>query len=127
MPLDKLKQLIQFGQNRPNTIGVDEGQYFKLAVSSHLLKQKKHKIVESPREQSIRFANDIRAGLLVSHKNGQLKYRTGNYYRVQTAIKALRKGKTLSEAAQQSGIKPSTLDQLVKWGQQRAGSPVLVQ
>ena len=126
MSPDTLQELIEFGQNQPNIIGVNETILHANSLKASLSK-KNSKIVESPREQSIRFANDIRAGLLVADKNGQLKYRTRNYYRVQTAIRALRKGKTLSEAAQQSGIKLSVLDQLVKWGQERAGSPVHVQ
>ncbi|GBF79428.1 hypothetical protein [Aphanothece sacrum] len=79
---------------------------------------------KTPRDQSIHMANDLAAGLQVADKKKHIKYGTWTYNKVQTAIGSLRRGSstTLQEAAQMSGLDPSVLAQVVKWGENRPGT-----
>jgi hypothetical protein len=74
------------------------------------------------RDQSIQYANDIAAGLIIAHQKGQIKYGTSTYRKVQTAINLLRRGKSKESAARQGKVSLSTLEQLIKWGKKRFGS-----
>ncbi|MGK7941122.1 MAG: hypothetical protein AB4062_13420 [Crocosphaera sp.] len=71
--------------------------------------------------QSRQLAHEIQVGLTVAHKENQINYGTSNYKKVQTAIFLLRNGKidNLQEAARLSGVTPSVLQQLAKWGEYR--------
>lgn len=73
-------------------------------------------------EQHIAHANDIVAGLMVADEKGQINYGTQTYKKVQTAIRLLRRGETIDDAARRSTITPSVLNQLIKWGENRPGS-----
>lgn len=70
----------------------------------------------------IRLANDVTFGLVVADRNGQVSYGSYNYRKVQTAIKLLRQGSDISEAAKRSDLTPSVLEQLAEWGSDRPGS-----
>lgn len=73
-------------------------------------------------EQHIAHANDIVAGLMVADEKGQINYGTKTYKKVQTAIRLLRRGETIDDAARRSTLTPSVLNQLIKWGENRPGS-----
>ena len=62
-------------------------------------------------------ANRITRGLLVAGNKKQINYGTTTYFQVQSAIKALRRGTSLTEAANVAKIKLSILEQLLIWGQ----------
>lgn len=66
----------------------------------------------------IQLSHAIARGLPVAVSNKQIGSRSYTYYKSQSAIRVLRRGKakTLEEAAQMSRTKLSTLTQLVKWG-----------
>lgn len=72
--------------------------------------------------QHIAHANDIVAGLMIADEKGQINYGTRTYRQVQTAIRALRSGRNLNEAARLANLTPSVLNQLIKWGENRPGS-----
>lgn len=88
----------------------------------------RRKAVHSPvpseivKEELIRYANDISAGLLVAGNKGHINYGTTNYRRVQTAIVLLRQGEDMENAARRAKIPLDTLQQLIKWGENRPGS-----
>mgnify|MGYP002778955351 FL=1 len=67
-------------------------------------------------------ANDIVAGLMVADEKGQINHGTKTYRKVQTAIRALRSGKDINDAARLANLTPSVLNQLIKWGENRPGS-----
>lgn len=73
-------------------------------------------------EISIQIANDIAYGLVIAHDKKQIRYGTKMYRKVQTAINLLRRGAGLNGASRRSGVPRSTLDQLMKWGQERPGA-----
>ncbi len=113
VPLSDLYQVIAWGENRPGN--PEKHQPPLLAQSDLQLGD-----LDGP----LRYANDIAAGLLVAHRNGQIRYGTIQYRRVQTAINLLRQKKTLDEAAYHAKVNVSTLEQLIKWGANRPGSPI---
>ncbi|GFE69512.1 hypothetical protein [Chroococcus sp. FPU101] len=78
----------------------------------------------SPQQSDVHLshANDIVAGLMVADEKGQINYGTKTYKKVQTAIRALRSGKDLNDAARLANLTPSVLNQLIKWGENRPGS-----
>ncbi|QLE59718.1 hypothetical protein [Nostoc sp. TCL26-01] len=61
-------------------------------------------------------ANAIVAGLVVAHRNGQIKSGSTTWKKVQDAIKLLRQGKSQQEAISRSGISAQIFDQLIEWG-----------
>lgn len=77
----------------------------------------------TPLDPSIRLANDLAAGLIVAQKKNEIKYRTTNYRKVQTAIKSLRKGSSdnLEQAASRAQIDSSMLARVAEWGKERPG------
>ncbi len=75
-------------------------------------------------EISIQIANDIAYGLVIAHDKQQIRYGTKMYRKVQTAINLLRRGAGLNGASRRSGVPRSTLDQLMKWGQERPGTSI---
>lgn len=70
-------------------------------------------------QQSTDDANAIAFGLRTANENGQIKTRSTMWRKAQSAIRLLRRGKTRVEAAQIANIPENTLEQLIKWGQQR--------
>jgi hypothetical protein len=86
--------------------------------------EKVYSLTESKmaKEELIGYANDISAGLLVAGNNGQINYGTTNYRRVQTAIVLLRQGEDIENAARRAKVSLDTLQQLIKWGENRPGS-----
>lgn len=70
-------------------------------------------------QQSTDDANAIAFGLRTANENGQIKTRSAMWRKAQSAIRLLRRGKTRVEAAQIANIPQNTLEQLIKWGQQR--------
>jgi hypothetical protein len=79
-------------------------------------------LIDSKKEELIGYANDISAGLLVAGNKGHINHGTTNYRRVQTAIALLRKGEDIEDAARRAQISRDTLQQLIKWGENRPGS-----
>lgn len=75
--------------------------------------------VNTSLHQSIDDANAIAFGLRTANENGQIKTRTAIWRKAQSAIRALRQGKTRVQAAQIANIPQNTLEQLIKWGQER--------
>ncbi|PSF37488.1 hypothetical protein C7H19_09985 [Aphanothece hegewaldii CCALA 016] len=73
-------------------------------------------------KEHIARANDIVAGLMVADEKGQITYGTQTYKKVQTAIRLLRRGETINDAARRSTLSPSVLNQLIKWGENRPGN-----
>jgi hypothetical protein len=71
------------------------------------------------REELSSYANDIAAGLLIAHQNGTVRYGSIRYKQVQSAMRELRRGKSLSEAAKTAKVQPSLLRQLIDWGDER--------
>ncbi len=70
-------------------------------------------------QQSTDDANAIAFGLRTANENGQIKTRSTMWRKAQSAIRLLRRGKTRVEAAQIANIPQNTLEQLIKWGQER--------
>lgn len=70
-------------------------------------------------QQSLDDANAIAFGLRTANENGQIKARTAMWRKAQSAIRALRRGKTRVEAADIAKIPLNTLSQLIKWGKER--------
>ncbi|WP_228059224.1 hypothetical protein [Nostoc sp. LEGE 06077] len=61
-------------------------------------------------------ANAVVAGLVIAHRNGQIKSGSTIWKKVQDAIKLLRQGKSREEAVSKSGISPGVFNQLIEWG-----------
>jgi hypothetical protein len=76
---------------------------------------------DEPNEH-LSHANDIVVGLIVADEKGQINYGTNTYRQVQTAIRILRQGKDINDAARGSKLPPSVLQQLIKWGENRPGN-----
>lgn len=70
-------------------------------------------------QQAIDDANAAAFGLTVAKHKGQINTATSTYDQAQGAIRQLRLGKSREEAARRSGIDIATLNQLIKWGQNR--------
>ncbi|HAC62925.1 MAG TPA: hypothetical protein DCF68_05160 [Cyanothece sp. UBA12306] len=81
-------------------------------------------ITQNPRNKAIHLANDLSIGLLIAGQKHQINYGTRTYRKVQTAIRSLRKGTSLSleQASKRSSLDPSVLKQVAKWGEERPGS-----
>ena len=62
------------------------------------------------------IANALVAGLITGDRNGQIKYHSGMYFRVQSAIRLVRRGKPLKQAIVNSRVPTSVASQLLKWG-----------
>lgn len=107
-----LRQLIAWGENRPGSLTAINRPFQK----SELKKP------EGKGQTSIRYANDVTAGLLIADKQGQIEYGTKTYRQVQSAIRLLRRGYSLEESARQAKVSPSVLKQLIEWGGIRPGS-----
>jgi hypothetical protein len=84
--------------------------------------ERTYALIDSKKEELIGYANDISAGLLVAGNKGHINHGTTNYRRVQTAIALLRKGEDIEDAARRAQISLNTLQQLIKWGENRPGS-----
>ncbi|MGH2412165.1 MAG: eIF2A-related protein, partial [Microcystaceae cyanobacterium] len=79
---------------------------------------------ETQLDVSIRHANDIAYGLVIAQQKRQIKYGTHAYLKVQTVIRCLRRGKSLEEAIRLSKVPRSSIEQLIKWGQNRPSRKV---
>lgn len=112
VPLPTLQQLIKWGEIRPGSS----------VAGNNPSPRSDYKGSENGRDESIRQANDIAAGLLVADTKGQINYGTRTYRKVQTAIRLLRRGGTLEAAARQANLSTATLQQLIEWGANRPGS-----
>jgi len=84
--------------------------------------EKSSGLIDSKTEELIGYANDICAGLLIAADKGQINHGTTNYRRVQTAIALLRQGEDMENAARRAQVSLDTLQQLIKWGENRPGS-----
>ena len=71
---------------------------------------------EAPNSRQI--ANYIVRGLIVAAQKKQINYGTRTYRQVQSAVRALRRGNNLTQAAQISQVKLSVLEQLIAWGKE---------
>lgn len=74
---------------------------------------------ETERDVFIRYANDLAYGLVVAQQKKQIGYGSRTYRRVQTAIRLLRRGRSLEQATASSGVPESVIKQLIAWGQYR--------
>jgi hypothetical protein len=95
----------------------------KAEVNEKTMREHKPKLitadnVEEEASNSREMANYIARGLLVAGNKKQINYRTRTYFKVQSAIRSLRRGETLTQAAKIAKIKLSVLEQLLVWGQQ---------
>jgi hypothetical protein len=79
--------------------------------------EEKIKLLGIDQLNSRQQANLIATGLLVAQNKKQINYRTRTYYKVQSAIRALRRGKNLTQASQKARVNLSILHQLIIWGQ----------
>ncbi|WP_332867556.1 hypothetical protein [Pannus brasiliensis] len=77
---------------------------------------------DSDKKRLTGYANDIAIGLLIADRKGHLTYGTTGYRRVQTAIRLLRQGEDIENAARRSAIPVAVLQQLIKWGENRPGN-----
>lgn len=77
---------------------------------------------DSEKKRLTRYANDIAVGLLIADRKGHLTYGTSGYRRVQTAIRLLRQGEDIDNAARRSATPVAVLQQLIKWGEHRPGN-----
>jgi hypothetical protein len=57
--------------------------------------------------------------LVIARQKGEINYGTRMYRRVQSAIRLLRRGKSLEQAVTLSGVPTSVIKQLIAWGQNR--------
>ena len=62
------------------------------------------------------IANALVMGLTTGNRNGQVKYHSGIYFQVQSAIRLVRRGEPLKEAIAESEVPMSVASQLLKWG-----------
>jgi hypothetical protein len=109
VPVSRLEQLIAWGKIRPGG-----SEQLLPPLISHFAQSE-----EDRHTLSISQANDVVYGLTIAHQKGRIKYGNYQYRKVQTAIKLLRRGKSLEEAAQKSQVALSELEELVEWGKQR--------
>ena len=68
------------------------------------------------RPNQYEVANALVAGLAMGHRNGQVRYGSWMYYKVQSVIKMIRKGKPIPEAIQVAQVPPAVASQLLQWG-----------
>lgn len=73
------------------------------------------------RNQSIEDANAAVYGLMVAAKKGQIKRGSLTWYRVQSAITWLRRGRSRETAARLARVNLSVLEQTITLGQNRPG------
>ncbi|WP_157867495.1 hypothetical protein [Gloeothece citriformis] len=78
--------------------------------------------IDSTRDISNHYANNIAYGLAVAADEGQINHGTKMYRKVQTAIRLLRRGETKEEATRKAKVPTSVMEQLMKWGEKRPGS-----
>lgn len=80
---------------------------------------------KTKRDLSIYYANNLAYGLIVAHNKGEIKHGTKMYKKVQTAIRALRKGESKEVAMNKAKVPENVMNQLIKWGEQRPGSLII--
>lgn len=116
--LNKLLESTQKTEESPQELSSRLPESKKLVVTTDPSKK------ETPRDQAIRLANDLSIGLVIAHQKRQIKYGTGTYRQVQTAIRSLRRGTslTLEQASRRANLESSVLNQVAKWGENRPGS-----
>ncbi len=66
---------------------------------------------------SIEQANALVRGLVVARQKGQINHRTTTWKKIQSVVRLLRRGDSKQKAAQEVGISPKLIDQLIIWGQ----------
>lgn len=127
-------QLVQTTRKSPNLVNQKEPISINLVVTppaeidqkprqkNLATSEKSYGLMDSKTEELIRYANDISAGLLIAGDKGQINHGTTNYRRVQTAIALLRQGEDIENAARRAQVSLDTLQQLIKWGENRPGS-----
>ena len=77
--------------------------------------------LSSSAQKSIDDANAAVFGLVVAHQKDEIKRGSTVWNQMQSAISWLRRGKTAEVAAKLAGVKLSTMQQVITWGQQRPG------
>jgi hypothetical protein len=78
---------------------------------------KKTPSTASTREQSLNDANAAMRGLVVANRKGEIKRGSPAWYRVQSAVAWMRRGKSKETAATLSGVKVVLIEQVIAWGQ----------
>jgi hypothetical protein len=68
--------------------------------------------------ESQKLANVIHTGLVIAIRNGAIERRTQQWEKAKRAMNLIREGATLKQAANNSNIELSFLDQLIKWGKE---------
>lgn len=66
---------------------------------------------------SIEQANALVRGLVVARQKGQINHRTTTWKKIQSVVRLLRRGDSKQKAAQEVGVSPKLIDQLIIWGQ----------
>lgn len=74
-------------------------------------------IISSSANNSIEEANALVRGLVIARQKGQINHGTTTWKEVQSVVRLLRRGDTKQKAAQEVGISPQLIDQLIIWGQ----------
>jgi hypothetical protein len=69
------------------------------------------------RGQSLNDANAAMRGLVVANRKGEIKRGSSVWYRVQSAVAWMRRGKSKETAATLSGVKVVLIEQVIAWGQ----------
>lgn len=71
----------------------------------------------STRGQSLKDANAAMRGLVVANRKGEIRRGSPDWYRVQSAVAWMRRGKSKETAATLSGVKVVLIEQVIAWGQ----------
>lgn len=74
-------------------------------------------LTASSRGQSLSDANAAIRGLVVANRRGEIKRGSPDWYRVQSAVAWMRRGKSKETAATLSGVKVVLIEQVIAWGQ----------
>jgi hypothetical protein len=74
------------------------------------------------RGPSLNDANAAIRGLVVANRKGEIKRGSPDWYKVQSAVAWMRRGKSKETAATLSGVKVVLIEQVIEWGQRSGQS-----
>lgn len=125
VPISTLEELIAWGGNRPGNSATSSDP-IATASGNRTAPEDSMKAGETQGDRSIRYANDIVAGLQVADSKKEIRYDSLTNRKVQTAVALLRQGESLEIAARKAQISTETLQKLIAWGENRPGSRAAV-
>ncbi len=73
--------------------------------------------IASSSNNSIAQANALVRGLVAARQKGQINHGTTTWKKIQSVVRLMRRGDSKQKAAQDVGISPKLIDQLIIWGQ----------